>query len=388
MLQQKVINRMPVLVLAVGIAVLALGCHANAGNGQEEMPPQPLPVIAVDTVATTVYKDYTSALEGRVNVEIRPQVDGYLQKIFVDEGAYVQAGQPLFKIDDRPYAEQLHNATAALHMAEANLSSAQIELDKYAPLVQNGVVSDIQLKTSRAAFASSKASVEQAKANVQSAGINLDYTLIKAPVSGFIGKIPFRIGSLVGKSQSQQLTTLTDVQEIYAYFTMGETDFIRFKQQYPGNTLQEKLKQLPPVTLVLPDNSEYPQKGRISVINGQFDKNTGSISLRATFPNAQGLLRAGNTGKIRLPSRYANAMLIPQAATVELQEKVFVYTVADSNKVKRNLVTVAGKSGNNYIVSDGVKPGDKIVASGVDRLQEGAVIQPQLTSADSLHASR
>jgi membrane fusion protein (multidrug efflux system) len=219
--------------------------------------------------------------------------------------------------------------------------------------------------------------VEQAKAAIESARINLGYTLITAPVSGFIGKIPYRLGSLVSRNQAQQLTMLSDVSEVYVYFSMSEVEFINFKQQYPGTSLQEKIKNVPPVSLVLADNSEYLHKGRIGIIDGQFDKTTGSISLRATFPNPEGLLRSGNTGKIRMQNRYKSVVLVPEASTSDLQDKIFVFMVADSNKVKKTAITVIGKSGNNYIVSDGVKAGDKIVQSGFDRLVDGVAIKPQ-----------
>jgi membrane fusion protein (multidrug efflux system) len=366
------------LFFGICLSVLLYGCgapHPNPQQGAGAGIPS-LPVITIDTVSTIVSKEYTGSLEGKVNVEIRPQVDGSLQKIYIDEGAYVSAGQPLFKIDDRPYREILKSATAALHVAEANLASSKVDMDKLAPLVQNRVISDVQLKSAKAGYQGAQAGVEQAKASIESARINLDYTLIKAPVSGFVGKIPYRLGSLVSRNQAQQLTMLSDVHEVYVYFSMSEVDFINFKQQYPGNSLQDKIKNVPPVSLILADNTEYPHKGRIGIIDGQFDKTTGSISLRATFPNAQGLLRSGNTGKIRMESRYQSAILVPQASTSDLQDRIFVFLMADSNKIKKTAITVTGKSGNNYIVTEGVKAGDKIVESGFDRLVDGTVIKP------------
>jgi membrane fusion protein (multidrug efflux system) len=363
--------------------VLLYGCgspHPDPRQGAGTGVPS-LPVITVDTASILVSKEYTGSMEGKVNVEIRPQVDGYLQKIYIDEGAYVRAGQALFKIDERPYRETLRNATAVLHVAEANQASSKIDLDKLEPLVQNKVISEVQLQTAQAAYRAAKAGVEQAKASIESARINLDYTLIKAPVSGFIGKIPYRLGSLVSKNQAQQLTMLSDVHEVYVYFSMSEIEFINFKQQYPGNSLQEKIKNVPPVTLILADNSEYPYKGRIGIIAGQFDQTTGSISLRATFPNEQGLLRSGNTGKIRMESKVKSAILVPQASTSDLQDKIFVFVVADSNKVRRTTINVIGKSGNNYLINDGLKAGDKIVAAGFDRLVDGTVIKPRPAAA-------
>ncbi|WP_052496376.1 efflux RND transporter periplasmic adaptor subunit [Pedobacter lusitanus] len=357
------------------------GCHSANENTEAQAAPPTIPVITLTQSAATTTKDYTSTLEGKVNVEIRPQVDGYLDKVFIDEGAFVQAGQSLFKINDQPYQQQLNNALATMHAAEAALSNAQLEVDKVVPLVKSNVVSPIQLKTVQAAHNVAKANLEQAKAAVGSAKINLAFTNIKAPVSGFIGRIPRRLGSLVGKSDQQPLTTLSDVHEIYAYFSIGESDFINFKAQYPGKTLTEKIKQMPPVSLILPDYTTYPHKGHISMVDGQFDKNTGSIMLRATFPNADGLLRAGNTGKIRIDQLHESSLMVPQASTMELQNKVFVYKLADSNKINRVMIDIAGKSGTDYIIKDGLKAGDKIVFTGLDRLQEGMVINPGSASA-------
>ncbi|WP_286969842.1 efflux RND transporter periplasmic adaptor subunit, partial [Flavobacterium sp. UBA4854] len=173
------------------------------------------------------------------------------------------------------------------------------------------------------------------------------------------------------------LTTLSDVHEVFAYFSLGETDFINFKEQYAGSSLGDKIKKLPPVTLILADNSAYPKTGKIDMVDGQFDKTTGAITIRATFPNANGILRSGNTGRIRLGLNHNDAILVPQAATVEMQDKVFVFTVGKDNKVTKMPITVVGKSGANYLIKDGVKSGDQIVLSGIDKLQDGQAIQPE-----------
>ncbi|MDB5111973.1 MAG: efflux transporter periplasmic adaptor subunit, partial [Mucilaginibacter sp.] len=325
----------------------------------------------------TTYQEYPASIEGAVNVEIRPQVSGALDKVFVDEGAYVSAGQPLFKINELPYRAQLNNALASQHAAEGAIANAQLEVDKLTPLVENKVVSDYQLRSAKAAYQVAKANLEQAKANVSTAQINLGYTLIKAPVSGYIGRLLKKQGSLVAPADVEALTQLSDVHDVHVYFSLGEKDFVNFKEQYPGETLKDKLSRLPAVTLLLADNTPYAKAGKIDMIDGQFDKNTGAITLRASFTNPQGLLRSGNTGKVRLSLQHTNTLIIPESATIEMQDKIFVFTVADSNKVKKMPITVVGKSGINYLVKDGVKAGDQIVLSGVDHLQEGEVIAPQ-----------
>jgi len=361
------------------LALVALTLYSCSPKPQTAVTPPPpsLPVATIIAGTDTTYQDYPASVEGAINVEIRPQVSGALDKVFVDEGAFVNAGQPIFKINEQPYRAALNNAVASQHAAEGALANTQLEIDKLTPLVQNKVVSDYQLKTAKAAYNIAKANVEQAKANVSAAQINLGYTLIKAPVSGYIGRLLKKQGSLVAPTDADALTLLSDVHNVHVYFALGEQDFVSFKEQYPGQTLKDKLKQLPSVSLLLADNTQYTQQGKIDMIDGQFDKNTGAITLRASFPNAQGLLRSGNTGKIRLSLQHKNALMVPQSATIEMQDKVFVFALADSNKVKKQAITIIGKSGTSYLVKDGVKAGDQIVLSGFDRLQEGTVIQPK-----------
>lgn len=367
-------------VIAIAIALLALLFLAGCSSSPAAAPAPPPPALPVQTVAAstvTTYQEYPAAIEGTVNVEIRPQVSGALDKVFVDEGALVSAGQPIFKINDQPYRAALNNALASLHAAEAAQGNAQLEVEKLTPLVANKVVSDYQLKTAKAALQIAKANIESAKANVSTAQINLGYTTIKAPVTGYIGRLLKKQGSLVTPQDVEALTQLSDVHDVHVYFSLGEKDFVGFKDQYTGSTLKDKIKHLPPVTLLLADNSEYTRTGKIDMIDGQFDKTTGAITVRATFPNAQGLIRSGNTGKIRLSLVHADALTVPESATIEMQDKIFVFALADSNKVKKVPITIGGKNGDNYIVKDGLKAGDQIVLSGIDKLQEGAKIAPQ-----------
>jgi membrane fusion protein, multidrug efflux system len=361
--------------IILSIVIVLFGCSEQQAT--PATPPPSAEVITISNSLATTERDYTASLQGKSEVEIRPQVDGFLESVLVDEGAYVNAGQVLFKINSQPFREQLNSASASLQAALAAITNTQLEIDKLTPLVQNKVVADYQLQAAKAAHKIAVANAAQARANVAAAKIKLGYTLVKAPVSGYIGRLPKKRGSLVSPTDPEPLTQVSDVYQVYAYFSLGETDFINFKSQYKGNTLNDKLKQLPPVSLVLADNTVYPYTGRIDMIDGQFDKNTGAITLRAVFPNAQGLLRSGNTGKVRLQQQHNNAILVPQSATIDVQDKIFVYTVVDSNKVAKQPVTVIGKSGTNYIVRDGVKPGDKIVFSGLDHLVEGTIIKPE-----------
>ncbi len=380
------LTAMPILILAsILFAVVLYSCNtAISAPNAMVMPEQSLPVISLNTYPVTTYKEFTASLEGSRDIEIRPQVDGYLDKIYVDEGAAVRKGQLLFHIDARPYQEQLNNANANLQSAKAALENASINVEKLTPLVQNNVISDVQLKSAKAAYDAAKANVSQAQAAAASANISLGFTNITAPADGFIGKIPLKTGSLVGRSTVDALTMLSETKEMHVYFSMSETDFLQFKKQIAGNTIEEKIKQLPQVELLLPDNTIYPQKGKVEIVQGQFDKSIGTINFRATFPNTQGLLRSGNTGRIRVPQQASTSIIVPQEATFETQDKIFVFTVNDSSKVTGKPIAVTSRAGNYYVVANGLKTGDKIVYSGLGRLQDGMKINPQLISMDSL----
>lgn len=360
------------------ITLLLVGC-TDKNDGMPVSSPAKLPVLEITYESAATETEFPVAIQGKNDVEIRPQVNGTLDKIYVDEGAYVNQGQPLFKINDNLYRQQLNNATSSLNAAQAALINAQLEVEKLTPLVQNKVVSDYQLKTAKANLSIAKANVEQNRALVESAQINVNYTLIKAPVSGYIGRLPKKQGSLISQNDPEALTKLSDTKEVYAYFSLSENDFINFKTQYSGQTISEKLKRLPPVSLVLSDNSEYSQKGSIDMVDGQFDKTTGAITLRAKFPNADGLLRSGNTGKVKINIQHDNSIVIPQEATIEIQDKLFVFLVDKKNSVSRQPIQISGKSGTNYLVREGIKTGDRIVLKGFENLPDGATIIPENT---------
>ena len=379
------INRASLLFIAIA-AVTLYACNSSSGNegGGYQQPPQMLPVLIVGSTPATTYQEYSASLEGSKDIEIRPQVDGYLEKIYVDEGAHVRKGQPLFQINSRPYREQLNNAKASLAAAKANLATAEINVSKLTPLVQNNVISDVQLKTAKTSYDAAAANVAQAQAMVGNAQINLGYALIKAPVDGYIGRIPHKTGSLVGLNTVEPLTVVSEIKEVYAYFSLSENDFLQFKNEFEGNTVEEKIKKMPPVELVLSDGSIYKQKGKVQMMTGQFDNSIGAISFRASFPNTERLLRSGNTGKVRIPKVMTNALVVPQESTFEIQDKVFVFALGDSNKVISKPIVISGKTAAYYFVESGVKAGEKIVFSGVGNLKDGMVIVPQPMSADSL----
>lgn len=365
-------------VMKIPLALSLLFFAACSGEKVQLADPvvQSLPVKLLMNGSQTTYIEYPASVKGTVDLEIRPQISGLLEKIYINEGAQVHKGQTLFKINDLPFREAVNNAFANVQAAKAAVLNSQIEVDKLTPLVSAKVVSDFQLRSAKAAHQMAVANLEQAKAGVASAKINLSYTEIKSPVDGYVGRLPKKQGSVVGPNDPIPLTQLSDTHDVHVYFSLAEADFINFNAKYPGKTVSERLKGLPAVSLILTDGSTYTESGRVDMVDGQFDNQTGSITLRAKFPNHYGLLRSGNTGKIRLPLNHENVILVPQTATVEVQDKIFVYTVDANNKVGRKPIGIMATSGADYLVNNGLRSGERIVVDGIDKLKDGDIIAP------------
>ena len=323
------------------------------------------------------------SIEGKINVELRPQVEGILQEIYVDEGDYVKAGQSLFKIDASAYNEMYNNALANENVERAKLKNAKLEIDRLKPLIDNEVIAPVQLEKAKSDYEVAKANLAKASAAVGSAQINVDFTVIKAPVSGYIGRIPKRVGNLVSKSDKEPLTYLSDVSEVFVYFAMSESDFLHFsKAQNSENdslALPTSLgKLLPEASLILADGIEYQEKGKIDAISGQINKSTGAISLRASFPNSEDLMRSGNTGTIKIQETRKNVILIPQEITTNIQDKTFVHLLSEENKVILREIKINGVADKNFIVSDGLDRNDVVIKTGFNKLSEGMRVIPQL----------
>ncbi|MCD0457153.1 efflux RND transporter periplasmic adaptor subunit [Chryseobacterium sp. LC2016-27] len=361
----------------LGVALLVLiGCKKdNQGQAYQQQAPQ-LPVETVKQGNASVENEYAASVEGVSNVEIRPQVTGYLSKIFVDEGDYVRAGQPLFKIEDQIFREQLKSAQATLISAQAGLANSKIDLERKKELLKNKMVSDIQVREAEASYNSARGSVSQATAAIESAKINLNFSIIKAPVSGYIGRFNYRLGSLLTPSNQAAITLLSDIHQVYTYFSLSENDFNNFQKQNQGGDIDEVLKNTPTVSLLLSGGEKFSEVGKIDAVEGQFNKTTGAITLRAKFNNPNNILRSGNTGKILMKQDYSNVVLLPIASTRAIQDKTFVFTIKDGKAVMLPL-EISGKAGDNFIVSKGLKAGDQYIVTGFDRLQPGTPVVAQ-----------
>ena len=365
--------------ILASIAIILLGLSSCKDLSQQQMAhgPMPFPVQSVEKGNVTTYSQYAANIEGEQNIEIRAKVDGFVEKIYIDEGSEVKKGQLLFKLSAETLNQQVNVANANIEVAKAQVVSAQVEVDKVSPLVKKNIISAVQLKTAESNLNAAKAQLIAAEASYMNAKENVDYTIIKSPVDGIVGSIPYRIGSLVGRSEAKPLTTVSNISNVYAYFSLNEKQLLQFNRQLNGNSIANKIKELPEVELILADGSTYDQKGKIETINGMVNPRTGSVSYRAMFPNPNNLLRSGISGNVKLPSTQSKVILVPQKATFELQGKKFVYLVDKDSKVLSKEVIVSESIDQNFIVQNGLMEGETYVLDGLIKLHEGMQILPQ-----------
>ncbi|RKD92896.1 membrane fusion protein (multidrug efflux system) [Mangrovibacterium diazotrophicum] len=370
--------------------LLAVYSCSNSKGGQTGMAGQvrEYNVVSLQPQDITLYKDYPTTLQGSQTVEIRPRVAGYIEEIMVDEGDLVKKGQVLFRLNANDLQAQVRSAEAQVKVAEAQVSTAKINVDKTQPLVDKNIISEFELESAKTALASAEAQLANANANVANAKANLGYTLITSPTNGIIGNFPYRVGSLVSSTITQPLTTVSNTANMYAYFSMNETEFLTMTQDLEGASTKQKLENLPAVDLVLPTSAIYANKGKVETASGIVDQTTGAINIRASFYNPEGVLRSGSSGAVRIPQHYTNAIIIPQKATVEIQNKHFAYTVNEENKVVNTLIeVVTGNLKDSYIVTSGLKAGDKVVLEGISSLRDGTEIKPKVETQQAIDSN-
>ncbi len=360
-----------IAVLAGALSLVSCGTDQNSeAKAAPAAQAMPYPVTEVPTKTVTGYTTYPVSIEGIVNSEVRAKVSGYITNVLVDEGQKVKKGQVLFKLE----TQSLNQDAAA---AKANVNAAQVEVDKLKPLVEKDIISEVQLETA-------KAKLQQAKSNYNSITANIGYANIKSPVDGYVGAIRLREGALVSPTSQEPLTTVSDISKVYAYFSLSEVDYLDFLQNNTGETVEDKIENMPKVQLELANGSKYSKKGTIETINSQVNENTGSISFRAVFDNPSRLLTNGNSGKILIPKTYENAVVVPQESTYEKQGKILVYKLGEGNKVNTSVIEVLTTIDNLYVVKSGIKEGDSIVAKGLSKLRPDTEIKPQPVPFDSI----
>ncbi|MUU01856.1 efflux RND transporter periplasmic adaptor subunit [Alistipes sp.] len=344
----------------------------SCGQAPTEQGPAQYGVTTIATTDREIQSNYSATIRGRQDIDIYPQVSGTISELRVTEGQSVSKGQTLFIIDQVPYKAALQTAEANVAAAKASVATAQLTYDSKKVLFAKSVVSQYDLSTAENTLLTAKAQLAQAEAQRVNAANNLSYTVVKAPANGMVGTLPYRVGALVSASMPQPLTTVSDNSEMYVYFSMTENQLLNLTRKY--GSIANTLKNMPDIQLQLNDGSIYDQTGRIESISGIIDTSTGSVQLRAAFPNKGGLLHSGGAGSIILPVNYTDCIVVPQVATFELQDKVYVYKVVDGKATSSMIDVEKINNGREYIVKSGLVPGDVIVAEGVGLLREGTPI--------------
>ncbi len=360
---------------------------AGRGGGMAPAGPMPYKVAAVYSGVATMYYSFPATIQGEQDVEIRPKVDGFIERIFVDEGANVRKSQLLFELKNPQYEAAVRTAAANVKIAEADVQTAENDVEKVRPLVEKDIISAYELKSKEFTLQSKRASLASANAELVNANVNVGYTYLISPSDGVIGLIPYKVGSLVSSTSTNPLTIVYNTNRIYAYFSLNEKQLLLFLRSVKGKNLQKKLATMADVSLILADGKDYPVKGRVVTASGLISTETGSASLRANFPNAFGLIRSGNSATIRIPVTIDTAVLIPQNATYDMQGKKFVYMLSEKDSTVTTEIQVSENTiGKFYVVERGLKPGDKLIIEGVGNLKPGMLIKPIPVNSDSLYA--
>lgn len=360
------------LMTVLVTAVTAMTMLSSCGNKQQRgaMPSAVFKTTKVAKSDVTLTEKYSATIRGRQDIDVYPQVGGTLQKLCVTEGQKVKKGQVLFVIDQVPYRAALNTAEAALKAAQAQEATAQLNYDSRKKLYDQKVVSEIDMQTAQNTLLSAKAQVAQARAQVVNARNSLSYTTVTSPADGVVGTLPYRQGALVGSSMPQPLTTVSDNNEMYVYFSMTESQFLNLIRQY--ESVEKAIEAMPELTLQLVDGSDYEIKGRVESASGVVDRNTGSVQLRAAFSNPSHILHSGSTGNVIIPVTHKDVLTVPATAAVQTQDKYNVYVVDSKGIAHAQMVDILPQSqGKTFIVTSGLQGGEEIVAEGAGMVRDG-----------------
>lgn len=362
------------LLLLGGLA----GCTADGKNPEKAPALDVLPVLTLKTSEQELFHDYVADVQAVRNVEVRAQVAGFLEEIFVDEGRPVKKGQPLFRLNASVYQNKLRQAQAAVASAQAQASAARVDQERVQLLVAQNIIAKTELNLTTSKVKEADARVADARAGEAAARLSLSYTLVRAPFDGIIDRIPLKKGSVV--EEGTLLTTVSDLHEVYAYFNVGEGEYL----QYVKARQQQPTHHSDSVQMTLADGSTYPQAGRIETTESEFNPNTGSLAFRARFANPQRLLKHGASGRIRLTTTLPAALLLPQKSVFEIQDKNYVYVVDQANAVRMRAFKPQARTGDFYVVKEGLKAGERVVYEGASGLKNGQRIDPRVVALDSL----
>lgn len=380
------------LLFVASLLTASCGSSDEQARQADSQQVQPYPVLTLYPRSIELTSSYPATLEGIQTVEIRPRVQGYIVDMPVDEGDIVREGQILFRLNSEQYEQEVRSAEADVKAARAAINTAEDEVQRLSKLAEKEIISEYRLQSAKNNLESQQAALAQAQASLENARVNLGYTNVKSPTDGVMGTIPYRIGSLVSSTISEPLTVISNISRIYAYFSMSERELLEMSRNVstegPNTSLQQQVANMPDVNLILADNSTYAQQGTLKLASGLIDRETGSASFRALFPNPKEILRSGGSASVQIPFRRDSAVVIPKSATYEIQNKRFVYTVSDSNTVQSTEITTLPLSTKQlFVVEEGLSAQNKIVTAGLGNLRDGTEINPRPVNADSLYQS-
>ncbi len=366
-----------IAICTTGFILFSCGNSQSGKMGDDEFT-----VTTLNATSSDQTISYPATIKGTQDIEVRPQVSGFIVKLYVDEGATVRKGQPLFLIDPTQYDAAVKQAEAAVETAKAALATQTLTEKNKHVLFEQQIISSFEYQTAVNDLLTAKANLAQAEASLVSAKQNLDFCTVKSPSDGVIGTFPYRIGALVSSSITEPLTTVSEIKDLYVYFAMTEKELLNLTRA--GGSLKEQLEKMPAVKLQLADGSIYEFEGKIDAVSGVIEQSTGSVSMRAIFPNSTNVLRSGGMANVIFPYTMEDVIIIPQNATVEIQDKKFVYVLQADSTVKYTEIQISPlNDGKNFIVTGGLKANDKIVIEGVQQLSDGRKIVP-ITKAEQI----
>lgn len=371
-------SRMFSLVATIGATATIFGLTSCGEKTQQigDMTPE-IATITVAEGTSDLASNYAATIKGKTDIDVRPLVSGFITKVHVDEGQRVSKGQTLFTLDQVQYQAAVDQTLAQVNAARTAVESARLTADNKQRLFDKNIISEYENQLAKNQLSQAEAQLSQANAALTTARKNLSYTVVTAPSDGFVGSIPNREGSLASPSMVTPLTTVSDNSDIYAYFSINEKDILNLTNE-GKKSLNEAISELPDVQLQLADGTIYPEPGKVATVSGVIDSSTGAANVRARFKNINGMLRSGSTGRILIPNRMSNVILVPQRATFEIQDRRFVYVVNDSNKTVATPVEISPMNdGKQFIVTSGLTPGQRIVVEGVGtKVKDNMPIKP------------
>ncbi|MEP6748666.1 MAG: efflux RND transporter periplasmic adaptor subunit [Bacteroidota bacterium] len=378
-----------IYTLVIILYPILFSCNNTDGKtapGNDKPQVKDYKVLILHTRQAKVNLDFPATIQGQQIIEIRPKIDGYVDAIYVQEGAVVKKGQLLFRISNPQYEQEVITAAASIKSAEADVDAAKMQITKVKPLVEKEIISKYELESLQYTLKVKEAALAQSKASLANAQTNAGYTILHSPANGVIGLIPYKIGALINSSTTSPLTTLSNIDNVYAYYSLNEKQLLQYLSTTNGATIKEKINNMLPATLLLADGTVYPEKGKVEMASGMITTETGTATFKAIYKNPLGIIRSGASATVRLPTTVDSALVIPQSASYELQDKRFVYVVGKDNQVTSvSIIVTPVDNGQYFIVNSGLHAGDTVVLEGLIGLKDSDQIIPRQANADSIY---